>query len=245
MYSFDTRVRYSETNADLELSMVGLVKYLQDVTIFDSERGSANMACLQQQHLVWLLGAWQIVIERMPKLNEEIKITTLPYEFKGFMGLRNFIVETMKGEVLAKANSVWSLINTETGRPQRPSEMILAAYELSEKIDMEYKPRKISAQGDARVLDGFQVLLTQIDSNHHMNNAEYVNLAVSCLPEHAQIREMRVEYKTSAYLGDVIVPYVYEQQEDGMQKMQIQLCGANKEDSSKLDTYAVIEFSYT
>lgn len=242
MYSYNTRIRYSETNAALELSIAGLVKYLQDVTIFDSERGIANMRNLEQRHLVWLLGAWQIVITRMPKMNEEIKITTLPYEFKGFMGLRNFVVETVNGEVLAKANSVWSLIDTELGKPQRIDAELLAAYELSDKIDMDYKPRKIAVQGEAKILESYQVLPTQIDSNHHMNNAEYVNLAVACLPEGAQIKELRVEYKVSAYLGDMIIPCVYEQEEDGIRKMQVQLCGEQKED--KRDTFAIIEFSY-
>ena len=244
MYSYDARIRYSETDADLKLSMVGLVKYFQDATIFDSESGKAGMTYLNPRNLVWVLSSWQIEINRMPNLNEVVTITTIPYEFKSFMGFRNFLMETADGETLAKATSLWTLINMQTGKPEKPDEFILSAYELGEKIEMNYKPRKIHVEGDAQVLDGFKVLPTQIDSNHHVNNAEYVNMAVACLPERKQIREMRVEYKTSAYLGDVIVPYIYEQNTDAEQKMQIQLCGKNQEEASKMDTYAVIEFSY-
>lgn len=243
MYSYDARIRYSETDADLKLSMVGLVKYFQDATIFDSESGKAGMAYLNPKNLVWVLSSWQIEIIRMPSLNEVVTITTIPYEFKSFMGFRNFLMETVDGEVLAKATSLWTLINTKTGKPERPDDFLLSAYELGEKIEMNYKSRKIQVEGEARVLDGFKVLPTQIDSNHHVNNAEYVNMAVACLPEWKQIKEMRVEYKTSAYLGDVIVPYIYEQEGDGVRKMQVQLRSMQNEEE-KIDTYAVLEFSY-
>lgn len=243
MYSYDARIRYSETDAELKLSMVGLVKYFQDATIFDSESGKAGMKYLNPKNLVWVLSSWQIEIIRMPSLNEVVTVTTIPYEFKSFMGFRNFLMETADGEVLAKATSLWTLINTQTGRPEKPDDFLLSAYELGEKIDMNYKPRKIHVEGEARVLDGFKVFPTQIDSNHHVNNAEYVNMAVACLPEQANIVEMRVEYKTSAYLGDVIVPYIYEKEEDNLRKMQIQLCSEKKAEE-KQDIYAIIEFSY-
>lgn len=241
MYSYDTRIRYSETDADLQLSMVGLVKHFQDATIFDSENGKAGMAYLNPKNLVWVLSSWQIEISRMPRLNELVKITTIPYEFRSFMGFRNFLMETEEGEVLAKANSLWTLINTKTGRPEKPDEFLVSAYGLGEKIEMNYKPRKIQVEGEARVLEGFKVLPTQIDSNHHLNNTEYVNMAVACLPEQKKITEMRVEYKTSAHLGDTIVPYVYEQEEE--HKTQIQLCGM-QEKEGKVDIYAIIEFSF-
>lgn len=243
MYSYDARIRYSETDAELKLSMVGLVKYFQDATIFDSESGKAGMKYLNPKNLVWVLSSWQIEIIRMPSLNEVVTITTIPYEFKSFMGFRNFLMETADGEVLAKATSLWTLINTKTGRPEKLDDFLLSAYGLGEKIEMNYKSRKIQVEGDARVLDGFKVLPTQIDSNHHMNNAEYVNMAVACLPEQAKIVEMRVEYKASAYLGDTIVPYIYEQEENEVHKMQVQLCSMQKGEEKK-ETYAILEFSY-
>mgnify|MGYP000762731808 CR=1 FL=1 len=37
--------------------------------------------------------------------------------FKGFLGMRNFTMETEDGEMLACANSIWSYVNMETGHP--------------------------------------------------------------------------------------------------------------------------------
>jgi len=41
-----------------------------------------------------------------------------------------------------------------------------------------------------------------------MNNAKYVMVAEEYLPEDFQVKEIRVEYKTAAILGDTIVPRV-------------------------------------
>ena len=45
-----------------------------------------------------------------------------------------------------------------------------------------------------------------IDTNHHVNNAQYVEIAREVLPERMRIRELRAEYKKAALLGDVIIP---------------------------------------
>ena len=52
---------------------------------------------LEEKHLAWVLSFWQIVIERRPGQNEQVKTGTFPYEFKGFMGMRNFLMEDTEG----------------------------------------------------------------------------------------------------------------------------------------------------
>lgn len=233
MYSYETRVSFSETDSDLNLSLVGLVNYFQDAAIFEAEDGTMNMKALGEKHLAWLLNSWQIVIERMPKLNEKVIVSTMPYSFRGFIGYRNFMLKTCEGEILAKAASVWTLVDIEQVKPVRPTQEILAGYEISEKLDMEYKPRKIKLLGAGEEKEPLNVYKTQIDSNHHVNNAEYVNMAMNYLDTRAHICELRVEYKTAAYLGEKIYPSVYAEEE------YVQVCLNN----DKKEAYAVVEFN--
>ena len=69
---------------------------------------------------------------------------------------------------------------------------------------MEYAPRKIRAPKDAR-LDAFPVRKYHIDTNEHVNNCQYVQMALEVLKERMEVRR-RVEYKRSAVYGDVIYP---------------------------------------
>lgn len=47
-----------------------------------------------------------------------------------------------------------------------------------------------------------------MDTNHHVNNAQYVEIAREILPDYFKIEEIRVEYKKVAVLGDVITPHI-------------------------------------
>ena len=108
MYTFDSRVRYSETGEEGLLSLPAIVDYFQDVSTFQSEDLGIGIDFLKEKDLLWVMSAWQVVVHRYPALGEKIRIGTIPYELRGFMGLRNFFMDTEGGERLAAANSVWS-----------------------------------------------------------------------------------------------------------------------------------------
>lgn len=234
MYTFETKVRYSEVDDKLELTLPALAKYFQDTCIFDAESRHINMEYLTARKLAWVLSSWQIVIERLPKLNEAIKIYTVPYDFKSFMGYRNFWMEDEAGNCIVKAASIWTLINFEQMRPYKPDEEILSGYPVGEKLEMEYAPRRINVEGDGEAGQEHVVYRAQIDSNHHLNNSEYINLAYAYLPEDVKVSQLRVEYKKPAYLGEKLLPVIHMQQG----KVQIQL-----NDTEALP-YAVVEFCY-
>ncbi|MDE7113053.1 MAG: acyl-[acyl-carrier-protein] thioesterase, partial [Acetatifactor sp.] len=166
------------------------------------------------------------------KLNERVKIGTSPYEFKSFLGSRNFVMMTEEGEYLAKANSLWSLLDTQTWKPTAPPEEMLKAYVLSPKLDMDYAPRKIVVPTGGNDMDVITVKKHHLDTNNHVNNGRYVDMAMEFLPENFTIRQMRAEYKKQAHLDDMLYPYVAE--ENG------RLVVALRDESGK--PYVVVEF---
>lgn len=234
MYSFETRIGYSETDCELKLTIPALLNFFQNAAIFEAEAGKINMTYLQERHLAWLLGSWQIVIHRRPKLNEKVVITTIPYDFKGFIGYRNFTMKTMEGEMLAKAASIWTLVDIQKLRPARPTEELLSGYELSPKLEMDYAPRRIDLQGEETTKEALFIRRNQIDSNHHVNNAEYVNMAMEYIEEDKKIKQVRVEYKKPAYLHDTVIPVVYEQ----VGRKQVKLTDTQQE------IFCIVEFNY-
>ena len=58
MYTFETRVRYSEVDDKLMLTLPTLAKYFQDTCIFESENKEVvNMDYLAARKLVWVLSS--------------------------------------------------------------------------------------------------------------------------------------------------------------------------------------------
>lgn len=207
MYTFESRIRYSETDSEGKLTMASLLNYFQDSSTFHSEDLNLGVEYFKEKHLVWVLSSWQIVVERYPQLCEYVTVGTQPYDMKGFLGYRNFAMMTKDGEYLAKANSIWSLLNTDTGRPVQVSEEMALRYGLGEKLDMEYAPRKIAVPEGGSAGEAIVVKQHHLDTNHHVNNGQFVDMTMDFLPEDFVIGQLRAEYKKQAYLNDVLLPY--------------------------------------
>ena len=85
---------------------------------------------------------------------------------------------------------------------------LISKYEVEPPFDMEYAGRKIQVVGEKVPGEPIVVRKQHLDSNYHVNNAQYVSMAVDCLPENLCIGGLRVEYKKQAHLNDVLLPYV-------------------------------------
>ena len=77
-----------------------------------------------------------------------------------------------------------------------------------------------------------KVMRADIDYNKHLNNANYVRMAMELLPEDFEIKGLRVEYRVAAKLGDMLVPTIYKH--DGVIIVSL---------SIGEDVSAIIEFS--
>lgn len=208
MYTWESRVRYSETGEDKRLTLNGILDYFQDTSIFHSQDVGNNMEMLEKQHRAWVLNAWQIIVKEVPKFGECVTLGTWPYEFHRFLGGRNFVMYGEDQRLLACANSLWTYLNTENGRPARIDEDVLAMYPLEPKYDMDYADRKIALPETMTEYPGFPVAQEHLDTNHHVNNGQYVKMASAYLPKDFPIAQLRAEYKKSALLGDRICPKV-------------------------------------
>ncbi len=94
MFSFTSNIRYSECDAEGRLSWVGLLDLFQDCSAFQSETLGVGVDYLKEKRRAWVLNYWQVRVNRFPAIAEEVEVSTVPYEIKGFFGLRNFILRS-------------------------------------------------------------------------------------------------------------------------------------------------------
>ena len=224
MFTFDSRIRFSEVGMDRKLSPESLIDYFQDCSTFQSEELGVGFDYLDSMHCAWIINYWEIEIRRRPRLGERVRIGTLPYKMQGFMGLRNFWMETEEGESLSVANSVWTLLDMQKQYPVRVPPLLLEKYELSPRLEMTYGSRKVRVPEGAVPVRGetIRVMPYHLDTNGHMNNAQYVHLVTDCLPEGKEPVRIRIEYKKQARLGDCITPEIYH---SGADDITVSLAG--------------------
>jgi medium-chain acyl-[acyl-carrier-protein] hydrolase len=104
-------------------------------------------------------------------------------------------------------------MNIKTLRPMRPDAEQIAHYGIGEKLDMEYLPRKIALPGNLKECEEIAVRPDMIDTNNHVNNGQYINIAMALMAQDGEYAERKpvkrvlAEYKKSAVMGDVFHPY--------------------------------------
>lgn len=210
MYTFDSRIRYSEVGEDGRITISALMDYMQDCTNFQSQDLGVGLEFHKQKGLMWVLNSWQIVFDQFPKMGEKITVGTQSYGYEKMLGYRNFLITDKQGRRVAIANSVWVLIDLKKGRPTIVTPEIGDVYGKHEPLEMDYAPRKIPLPEGGERKDSFIVREYHLDTNHHVNNRQYVQMAMEFLDKDAVVKELRVEYKKQAVLGDEMIPVVHQ-----------------------------------
>ena len=209
MYTFNSRVRYSETDEHGRLSLLGIINYMQDCSTFQSEDARVGVNYLDNNHKAWLLSSWQIMIDRYPRLGERLEVGTWHCASRGIYGYRNFVIRDERGNDCVRAGSVWFLFDTQKNVPIRVLPEDTEPYGAKEPpLKLAPAPRKIAVPECYETGKTIVVARHHIDTNHHVNNARYVDMARESIPEGLKIREIRADYKKAAVLDDVIIPHV-------------------------------------
>lgn len=213
MYSFDSTIRYSECDDKARLSLTSLIDYLQDCATFHSESVGHGLAYMAEHHFAWFIAAWQIEIERLPRFMEHVTVSTNCYLSGSLTAQRNFSIRDADGAYCVKADSIWFTFDTAEGKPCRIPEGERVYVTDDPKLDLPRTMRKIRVDGPGREMSPIVVSEQHLDTNHHVNNAQYVSMADAVVrsedPDFA-LRRLRVQYRRMALLGDTIVPRLHE-----------------------------------
>lgn len=214
MYSFDSTVRYSECGSDATLTIGSLLNYFQDCATFHSEHIGHGIPYMDEMGCCWVVTSWQVSIRRMPCFLERIRVSTWCPEMGAAHARRDCSVVNADGEVLVEATSLWVVFDIARGRAIRvpASEQAFATDDAP--IDLPPARRKIKVTGEGTKLASFPVTIHHLDTNQHVNNAQYVQMAEDAVRELGLERAyggLQVQYREPATLGDQICPRVIEE----------------------------------
>jgi len=210
MYIFKGQVRYSEIDHRGTLSLPAMINYFQDTTNFQSEEIGRGWKYMKENGRAWILSYWQIELKKeLPGLAEVIKTGTYSSGTDRFFGYRDFVMMDEKDDMIARAHSVWINMDINKGRPCRIKPEDMEGYDVGEPFeDMDTSSRKVQMPDVTEDGRAIPVMKCHIDTNEHVNNCQYVQMALEVLPGDLQVKEIRVEYRKAAVLGDIIYPKV-------------------------------------
>jgi len=138
-------------------------------------------------------------------------VTTSVYGMKPMFGFRNTFIYDAEGKPCYRTWSMGAFVDKSNGKLKRIDDATIDTMVLEPQLEMDYRDRRIILPQDGgRVCGPIRVLKADIDYNQHVNNANYVRMAMELLPDDFEVKGLRVEYRVAARMGDVLVPTIYD-----------------------------------
>ena len=211
MYSLNYKVTTSTCDSEGRLKLYSALQMMQDCSEMwiDSEPGVKQY--FTEQNMAQLLATRQVEVIRVPEYKEELTVTTSVYDMKSMFGFRNTFIYDTEGKPCYKTWSMGAFVDKVAGKLKRVDDATIASMSLEPQLEMNYKDRRIILPKiNGEVQDPIRVLRADIDYNKHLNNANYVRMAMELLPEDFVVSGLRVEYRVAAKFGDKLVPTIYK-----------------------------------
>lgn len=211
MYSFSGRVRYSECDETGRLSLVSMMNYLQDCSTFQSVELGEGLTSLAERGMAWVLANWMIEVDRLPAFGERVTASTWCYEMSRAHALRNFRLADESGEPIVRADSQWFVFDARRGHATRVPDDQLVYRSDEPRMEMGALPKRLRTEGEGQAAPARAVLRSDLDTNRHVNNANYVRFAVDALAAlgiEAPVGRLQVQYRSMAFAGDEVCPVV-------------------------------------
>lgn len=196
------------------------LKYMQEIACLHSQLYGYGINDIEKNNIVWIIFCWNLNINYKPHWNEKIKIKTWLGKMDKLYCYRDFEVQNESGEVIAKAESQWIMFNIA----QRKIEILNDSYQNKfPKVKREGYDNIIKkVRFDISKVDkgkckkiNYTVLKRDIDTNYHMNNTNYLDIASEKIADeiYSNLEKIEIHYKTECKYGDKI-KFIYENKED-------------------------------
>ena len=210
MYNLNYKVTTSTCDSEGRLKLYSALQMMQDCSEMWIDSVPMVKQYFAEQNMAQLLATRQVEVVRVPEFKEELTVTTSVYEVKPMFGFRNTFIYDADGRPCYKTWSMGAFVDKAAGKLKRVDDATIASMAMEPRLEMNYKDRRIILPKEGgEVLEPVRVLRADIDYNRHMNNANYVRVAMELLPEGFDVKGLRVEYRVAAKFGDVLVPTLY------------------------------------
>jgi len=202
-------VRSYEIDSFGKVSVMGICNYLQDIAGSHAARLGVSVEDLFLRKMTWVLSRLHIRVYKYPLWKEEIRIETWPSGVHGRFALRDFQIFDKNDTLIGDATTSWMLINFNTNKPISMPDFITNIKIPDRNRAIADPFEKIPVLEKENVVKNFNVRLSDLDINQHVNNVNYIEWAVETIPltiwQKYRLSELEISFRAESNYGDRIV----------------------------------------
>lgn len=207
------KVKSYETDLNARLKLQSLMLLMQEVANLHADSLSFGYDQLMEKGIIWVLSRSHVVFERIPEWREEVQMETWHKGSYKLFGLRDFRMTDSRGVEIMRATTSWLIIGAQNRRLQRIEQYFGNDHPSINLVHAIEEPApKLSTPSDIKFARSREVEYSDIDMNHHTNNARYMEWALdgihSMLSEESFIKEFIVNFNSESRIGEMLDHFV-------------------------------------
>ena len=207
VYSQDFLVTLPDVGENNRLTNKGILRMLQEIACIHSSLVGFGVNDATSTGFAWILLNWKLQVFSRPVWNTKLKINTWSSKHTLVAFYRDFEVFDSNNNLVAIATSKWVLFDFNKNSIAKITANIENRYTHVYKHVFDVPMvEKLKEPDDSKVVYEYTVSRRDIDTNHHVNNLNYLDFAYEAIPEdmffHSDFKNVEIMYKHEAKLGD-------------------------------------------
>ena len=238
VFSNNFTVNFSDIDENNKLSNKGILRLMQEIAGEHSDLVGYGLNDTPKTGVAWIILNWKLKVFIRPKWNTKLTINTWTNCEKSLFCYRNFEIYDSQNNLIAIAWSKWILFDVNKKRITKvPKDIQEKFLNIDTPVFDEPFEGKIIEPKKSTFVYNYKIQKRDIDTNHHVNNLNYIDYALEAIPEeidNTNFSNVEIVYKHEAKLGDVISAF-YSNSEDNKDIITIK-------DSTGKNIHAIIKF---
>ena len=219
IYTKNFEIIFSDINQNNELSNKGILRMMQEIAMMHSDSLNFGLNNVHETGYAWLLLNWKLRVFSRPKWKTILTINTWSRSINPLFAYRDIEIYDDKNNLVAVGSSKWILLDINKKSLIKIPPEVKERFPNVDKSVFESKfNEKLKEPENSEFIMHYKIQRRDIDTNHHVNNLNYLDYAYEALPEdvfsNINFSNVEIMYKHEAKLGDIISVFYSHTEKD-------------------------------
>lgn len=208
--SIDHTIACYEADANKIMRPTAMLDMMQEAANNNATSLGFGYDELIETNTAWVLSRIHLRFNRYPQWRDKVNLRTWHKGTAKLFYLRDFILSDSNGETLAVATSSWLIIDLNTRRLVRNSDLASNPEKCTKEDAIAEPAEKVVLPVDVEpeLIRKHPVTWSEIDPNGHVNNVKYVVWAMDAVKlediKEKPLKELLINYDAEVMPGDVV-----------------------------------------
>ena len=218
--SQDHTITCYEADANQLMRPTAMLDLMQEAANVNASTLGFGYDELINSNTAWVLSRTHVKFINMPKWRQEVNLKTWHKGVAKLFHLRDFILSDMDGNPMVLATTSWLIIDLNTRRLVRNSDLALSDTAM-DAIETPADKVVIPVDIEPELVRKHPITWSEIDTNGHVNNVKYVVWAIDAVKaediKEKPLKELLINYDAEVMPGDIVkISRVRQETEDGI-----------------------------